>query len=405
MLPPAIYFNFSFAACGPGINQQIQKAMNEARITQNIPGVEVSISCPGEAIPRDFVSGNTQLQGTSPIQSTNLFQIGSETKSFITAIILQLEAEGRLSLYDSIGKYLKNIPVEWQSITIQQLLNNTSGLFDYLRVQKFQTTLIASAYKKQWTTDELISYVLNIKPNFLPGLGWDYSSTNYVLVGQIIQIITHNLLENEIDNRFAKPLDLTNTYYVPRAYNSGLLQRMAHGYFMPEFVSKPIDVTDFNFSFTNAAGAMLSTAHDTAVWFRHLLTSESIIQERQRQELMTLVSLTNGQPLPPNNSNVGYGLGIMGLSTSPVGELWWHNGVTLGYVSTMTWLKCNDVVITVMQNNMPKIEPNPDGKRRLPLLIELINIIQQADTTRSCAKGTGAYTPKFIQQLGVVHIP
>jgi D-alanyl-D-alanine carboxypeptidase len=100
----------SYAACSQNINESIQKIIDGNRIKYQIPGIEVSVSCPGEEIPRDFVSGTTTIDGTVPVQSDHLFQIGSETKSFVTAVILQLEAEGRLSIYDPISTYLKNIP-------------------------------------------------------------------------------------------------------------------------------------------------------------------------------------------------------------------------------------------------------------------------------------------------------
>ena len=88
----------AYAGCGQSINEGIQKIIDESRIKYQIPGLEVSISCPDEDVPRDFVSGTTTMGGDIPVQPHHLFQIGSETKSFIAAVILQLEAEGRLSI-------------------------------------------------------------------------------------------------------------------------------------------------------------------------------------------------------------------------------------------------------------------------------------------------------------------
>lgn len=397
-----VWAPYSIAGCGQNINGGIQKIIDDIRIKQQIPGLSVSISCPGEAYPRDFVSGSTTIAGTSPIQPNHLFQIGSITKSFIATIILQLEAEGQLTIYDPIGKYLNTVPAAWQGVTIQQLLNNTSGLYDYLRTNKFWATMIATAYKKQWSSNELINFSLPIKPNFSPGLGWDYSSTNYVLAGLLIQSITGTTLEQEIEHRFLKPMQLSNTYYLPAAYNDAMLQRMAHGYSaLGLFPKEPYDITTQNISFTNAAGAMISTPHDMAIWIRHLFTTESVLQVTQQQELFSLVDFIKGQKLPTSSNKRGYGLGIFGTKHSPVGELLWSDGLTLGYRSFALWFKCHDVVITGSMNHLTKADINLDleGQTQLLLLASLMNYIHETDPTGSCATASTINTQTLIKLI------
>jgi len=261
----------SYAECGKNINESIQKIIDENRIKYQIPGLEVSVSCPGEEVPRDFVSGTTTIDGTVPVQSDHLFQIGSETKSFVAAIILQLEAEGRLSIYDPIGAYLKNIPDAWQIATIQQLLNHTSGIFNYTQVLEFWQTMKDSDFKKQWSSVELISLAKDKELNFSPGLGWSYSNTNYVLAGMLVEAVTGKSIEEELNTRLFQPLYLCNTHYYSKAYSDDILKRMAHGYSSLGFFSdEPRDITDKNMSWGNSAGAILSTSHDTAIWLRFI---------------------------------------------------------------------------------------------------------------------------------------
>ncbi|MBI2786845.1 MAG: beta-lactamase family protein [Legionella longbeachae] len=369
-----------YVAYAENINESIQKIIDENRIKYQIPGLEVSVSFPGEEVPRDFVSGTSTIGGAFPIQSDHLFQIGSETKSFIAAVILQLEAEGRLSIYDPIGSYLKNIPDAWQSITIQQLLNHTSGIFNYTQVSEFWQSMKEGDFNKQWSSDELVSFVKDKELNFSPGLGWSYSNTNYVLAGMLMEAVTGKSIEEELNTRLLQPLHLTNTYYYSQTYSEDFLQRMAHGYSsFGMFSDEPKDITDKNMSWGNAAGAIVSTSHDTAIWLRLLLTDDKLLADTQRQELINIVDIENGQFLSPESNKMGYGLGVIKYN-SPAGEYWGHGGGTLGFISHMYWIKSNDVVITLFVNHIDKNEMEQLGSSAIAQ--ELINFIQHSDSMR-----------------------
>ena len=166
----------------------LQKTINSDQSKYKIPGVEVSILCPGESSPLDFVSGTTTINGARAVTPNHLFQIGSETKSFVATIILQLEQEGALNINDPIQKYLDNLPDAWQNISIKQLLNHTSGIYNYTDV------LIETGKKdgsldlqKQWSNNELLELVFAKPLYFSPGTDWHYSNSNYILAGQIIE--------------------------------------------------------------------------------------------------------------------------------------------------------------------------------------------------------------------------
>src|SRR3990167_4191028 len=124
----------SEAGCGPDINPGLQKIIDEDRALYDIPSAQVSILCPGEKHPRDFVSGSTTLHGDIPLTTQHIFQIGSETKSFVATVLLQLETEHVLSLDDPLGKWLPNIREDWRAITVRQVLNHTSGIVNYIDV-------------------------------------------------------------------------------------------------------------------------------------------------------------------------------------------------------------------------------------------------------------------------------
>jgi D-alanyl-D-alanine carboxypeptidase len=376
----------SLAECGgPVLNQAIQKLINDARVMHQLPGIQVSLSCPGESAPRDFVSGTTTIDGTTALQPTHLFQIGSETKTYIAAIILQLESEGKLSIYDPITGYLRNLPAAWQSITIQQLLNHTSGIPDYTTSPELQNTIQKSNYTKQWTSDELVSFVTDKSLLFQPSLGWNYSNTNYVLAGKIIEAVTKNPLKEEINNRLFKPLGLSNTYYLSEAYSQNILNRMAHGYSsVGLFPDEPKDITTQNPSWINAAGAIVSTTHDKVLWLRQLITTNKVLPNTQKLELMHLVDIETGQPLPSPSPKPGYGNGMMGIYSTPIGSMWGHGGKTLGYISSMIWLQCSDIVLATNFNRVNKIDIDSAGSR--VLIMQLVYLIQTLDPTKKCIK-------------------
>lgn len=168
----------------------------------------------------------------------------------------------------------------------------------------------------------------------------------------IIHAVTGKSVEEEMKIRLLKPLKLSNTYYLSRAYSQDILQRMAHGY-SDRFSDTARDVTDINMSMADASGAIISTSHDTAILFRKLLATNSVLPARQQDEFMSLVN-KNGKILSPESKKSGYGLGIGRHIESSGDEIWFHGGGTLGYLANMLWVKCNDVVITTVINHGSK---------------------------------------------------
>jgi len=360
------------------MNQGIQNIIDKDRQTYHIPGIEVSIICPGDNAPRDFVSGTTEINGNTLVQTDSMFQIGSETKSFIAVILLQLEAEGLLSIDDPIGKWLPAISPDWRDITIRQLLNHTSGIYNFTDV------MIAMIIKdnnfdlkKQWTSDELLKLLDDQSPYFEPGMGWHYSNSNYILAGMVIESVTGKSIGEEMKIHLIDPLGLSNTHYIPAIYTDKIMQHMAHGYARSGiFHEEPKDITESNSSWAGAAGANISTSHDMAIWFNKL-TSGNILPAQQMKEMTSLVNENNGQSIPDTAQAAGYGLAIMHDFTTFGEESWWHSGGTLGYSSFMVRLKGNDVIITVNANEISAIEPK---ERDLYFLTkDLIAYVQQSD--------------------------
>lgn len=355
----------AFADCGTLLNDTVQKTLDATRIKYDIPSIQVSVLCPGENIPRDFLSGTKTRDGNDPIKADTLFQVGSETKSFIATIILQLESEGFLSIDDPIGKWLPQLPDSWKEVTIKQILNHTSGLPNYNNME-FLSVMFNNP-KKQWTPDELLSFAINKPLINEPGKGWDYSNTNYIVAGMIIRAVTNKSMDEEIQIRLLSPLNLPNTYYLPYSYNANILQRIAHGYF---YANPPLDVTEYNMSMTDSAGAVVSTSHDMVIWFKEFLTG-SLLPPTQLKELNTLVDENTGAPfVPSQNGDTGWGLGVKYIYEES-GGYWLHAGETLGYGALMAWLKCENIIISISTNS---------AMREYLVFNELLTSLQHSET-------------------------
>lgn len=319
--------------------QEIQKIIDKDRVAYQISGLQVSIIFPGESLPHDFVSGHTLLNGTKPVTPAHLFQIGSESKSFTAATLLMLEAEGKLSLDDPIKKWLPELPLSWQTLTVRQLLNQSSRIYNYTDSDDFKNQLSASDFQKIWTSNELIHFAFD-KP-FCDN--WCYSNTNFVLAGMIIEAVTGDSVDHVMMTRLFKPLQLTNTYYLPN--EKTVFSRMVHGYSKAgTFPVEPKDITELNLSWGRTAGAIISNSHDTALWLKKLLNGE-LLPKKQLAELMTTV---------PEGDGDNYGLGLEQDFDSFHQESWEHNGESLGYSSWMVWLKSSDIVITIVISDATK---------------------------------------------------
>lgn len=290
-------------------------------------------------------AGQGDMLANTPADPHARFRIGSNTKAFVATVLLQLEAEGKLSLNDTVEKWLPGVVdgngYDGTKITIRELLNHTSGIADYFQQLSLQYGLNLDP-NQQFTPLQLVDIGLSQAPVFAPGTGWSYSNTNYILAGMIIKAVTGNDPAVEVTNRIITPLGLTNTVFptsdptMPGNHLSGYYHlRSGIFYFIR-------DVTVSNVQMAGAAGAIVSTTDDLAN-FERALFSGQLLPPAQQAELETTVPATGGD----------YGLGV-GRWQTPCGPAWSHNGAVLGYESW--WLTSSDgsrqVVVATNQFNL-----------------------------------------------------
>jgi len=332
---------------------------------EHISTVSVSVSLHGESSPIDVVSGTTAYGGSVPATARNMFQIGSQTKAFTAVVVLQLEAEGKLRLDQTLGDFLPQYRT-WSEVTIRSLLNMTSGIADYGDNPRFLAAVAANP-NRTWTLPELIGFAEPGAPGAPepPKARWHYSNTNYLLAELIVEHVTGSTLQEQIRTRLLGPrYGLTDTFYSADTYPAAVTDRMVSGYFFNRSPgNEPLapllghDMKDASVSLYQGAGGMVSRPADMTRWVRALYQS-NMLAPRQRGELMQIVSMRTGQPIPhtTRTDTTAYGLGVGTFRWPLAGRGWDYMGETLGYRTFYTWFPRHDTVIAISLNSQPSAE-------------------------------------------------
>ncbi len=269
-------------------------------------------------------AGVVDLDSGRAVRTDSRFRIGSVTKTFVSTIVLQLADEGRLRLDEPVERYLPGVVPNGGAITLRQLLQHTSGLFDYLEDQRFlyhdEASVRTYLAKGRWTDfrpEQLVAVSAEHAPYFAPGQGWHYSNTNYILTGMIVRKVTGRSWQREVERRILEPLHLDSTSFP--GSSPAIPGPHAHGYIqLPE---GPADVTLINPTVADAAGNGISTAADLDRFHAALFGGRLLSPAR-------LAEMTTAVPAPMIAAH--YGLGLIRYDL-PCGEVWGHTGGIPGY--------------------------------------------------------------------------
>jgi D-alanyl-D-alanine carboxypeptidase len=283
---------------------------------------------------------------------------------------LQLEAEGKLTIDETVGRWLPQYPA-WKNVTIRRLLSMTSGIPTY-----DDTPEMLGAYaknpKRYFTIPELIAYVYPTNPKApRPTRGYSYSNTNYLLAELIVGAASHSSYASEIDRRFLRSgLGLSDTYYAANQYPPDVLARVAAGYFVnndPDNAAlAPLlgtNVRDDSLSWMQGAGGIASTPQDLTRWARALYTGP-MLAPKQRAELLGLVSTKTGTPIAKTSlaDPRGFGLGVAQMTLPGMPTIWFYEGESLGYRTVQFYLPHEDAAIVFSLNSRPDGSKDGAGK-------------------------------------------
>ncbi|MEM7712965.1 MAG: serine hydrolase [Cyanobacteria bacterium P01_A01_bin.68] len=336
------------------LSQQLQAFIDSAVESAGIAGATVAvINSEGTWFG---ASGVSNLETEKPLNPDELFKIGSISKSFTGAAILKLVEEEKLSLEDTLDKWLpdsivNNIP-NAEDINIEQLLNNTSGIANYTN-QKWLADEIAfqNGADIDWSREAIINnYVAGQNPDFAPGESFNYSNTNYLLLGMLIEAATGNSYQDEVNRLILEPLGLENTYFagdeIPEdKFVNGYANLIGEdGSFGSDGILEDTKNSFSSLAFTLADGGIVSNTKDISSFSNALFGGELLTTE----SLNYMLSWSN---IDEKEVEVGdqYGLGIYEEQT-PWGEIWGHDGGTFGYFSKMRYFPESDTTVVILTN-------------------------------------------------------
>jgi D-alanyl-D-alanine carboxypeptidase len=271
-----------------------------------------------------------------PLTPEHLLRVGSVSKTYVSAMILSLVADGSLGLDDTLDSWQPDVPGA-DVITVRQLLDHTSGVFNYTDDEDFFAGILADP-TRVYSPAELVAVATAHPPYFAPGDDWYYSNTNYILLGIIIEAVTGEPIASAIRNRLLVPQSLDHTFLDGDEPVQGV---MAHG-----FDRNGDDVTfALHPSAAWAAGAVTATASDLADWAMTLYGGD-VVSPELRDDMLDLVDVSKFIP------GASYGLGVMAFDASVVGTpLIGHGGAIPGFLSEMYYLPDYDSVIVTIVNS------------------------------------------------------
>ena len=362
--PPAPAGTAPAALAQPAYASALRPKLQQIFTDTLTPGAVVLVRSPELG---DWIAtfGTRALGGADPVTLADHVRVGSNTKTWTGTVILQLVQEGNLTLDDPVSTYRPDVP-NGQNITIAELLNMRSGLYNYTESLELNQTLDTNP-TKAWTPDELLAIAYKNPPYFPPGQGFHYSNTNTVLLGLIIEKLTGHPVALEFQRRIFTPLGLRNTHLPPRTSNA-LPTPHPNGYQFGTNVEtratqvlppdqqaaaragilKPLDTTHDNPSWAWTAGSGISTAEDLARYAQALVGGGLLNDAMQRQRLASIRPIDPADPKSP-----GYGLAL-----AQFGPVFGHTGELPGYNSFMGHDPRRKITIIVWSS----LAAAPDGR-------------------------------------------
>ncbi len=338
---------FSFTSCDKETDTDSnQKYINQMKaVTDSIidnsrvPGIVALVVDHKKGIDWLYTAGYNDIQNKLPMDGNYRFRIGSNTKTMTCTVLLQLVDEGKVSLSDKLSKYFPTYP-QSDKITIAMLMDMKSGIFNYSEdIPVFAQSMVSNP-TRVWQPQELIDLGFSHDFYFEPGTDIHYSNTNTFIIGKLIESLTGNSLETEINNRLIEPLALYNTRFL--TWGVGLPGNHGRGYEIDK-AGNHTDATEYNdISWGWAAGSAYSTPRELQKYVEALVSGDflsgSLQQKRLTENFYGRPDLWLGK--------ITYGLGIMRCGRSFYG----HGGDLPGFSSMMFHSREKDCTIVLYFN-------------------------------------------------------
>lgn len=340
---------------GPELTARLDNAIEDVRRQAGIPGVVVGLWMPGKG---SYVraTGVADTATRRPMATDLFMRIGSETKTFTVTALLKLVDDRRIRLDDPISAYIDGVP-DGDRITLRHLAEMRSGLFPYSADPAFAHDLLSDP-SRSFTPQEVLAYGFEHTNTFAPGERFQYSNSNLVLLGLVIEKVSGLGVADFIHKRVLRPAHLRHTLFPADAE---FPEPHAHGYTNQTLSGAIEDSTDWNPSWAWAAGAMISDLRDLRRWAEIVATGTLLRPETQRERLKTL---------PTGFPGTSYGLGIL-----ETGGWIGHNGSIPGYESVTVYLPSQKATLVLLLNT----DISHEGQEPSTLLARAITAIVTPD--------------------------
>ena len=304
------------------------------------PGAAVIVTDDGKTV---YAAGQglADIAAKQPIAPDTIFRLGSITKQFSAAIMLQLAAEGKLSLDDKLSKFFPDYPKPGADATLAQLLNHTVGVQSYTGIPGW---MVEANTARAYTTEEMIAEFKDMPAPSAPGEKFAYNNSGYVLVGAVIEKVTGKPWHQVVEERIAKPLGLATIRY---GVQESETPRMATGY--TERDGKVVPSQKIHMSVPHAAGALIGSVEDLAKW-NAALHGGKVIPAAYYARMIQPTRL-------PDGSTEDYGFGISNREVRSRKALG-HGGGIFGFSTDSIYLPKEDVFVAVFANSDgPQTDP------------------------------------------------
>jgi D-alanyl-D-alanine carboxypeptidase len=331
------------------LRASLQTYLDSVHAAGRFPGATLGVALPDGTL-LELAAGVSDRTTGAKMQPDGRMLAGSVGKTFIAALALDLVQKKQLDLAAPISRYLGSEP--WfpqlpnaQDITVRMLLNHTSGLVRY-EFNPAVTQKLTNQPDHIWTPAERVSYILNTNAPFAAGAGWDYSDTNYIVLGMIIEKVTGRDIYAQVASRFLEPLQLRRTLPSDRRDPRGVVQ----GYAGPQnpFGGRDEMIADGKFIVNPqmewTGGGYATTSGDLAKWAKLLYEGKAIAQPAV--DLM-LASPATAQQL---GGNAQYGLGVI-IRQTPLGSVLGHSGFFPGYLTEMRYFPAQRFAVALQFNS------------------------------------------------------
>ncbi|MXO59542.1 serine hydrolase [Altererythrobacter salegens] len=316
------------------IAARVQTVVEQVMARPEAVGLSIAVAKDDHVIIDEGV-GKADLEWNVPADETSVFRIGSVTKQFTAAAIMQLVEAGKLALDDPLSKYVPEFDSGGRTITIRQLLNHASGIPNYT----VQPGFFAKSAPLDLTDEQLLESVKGVDFDFEPGSNWNYSNTGYYLLGMVVAKASGEPYPDYVRTHLFQPLGLTHTYY---GGERPIIPHRAQGYSYDPSTETFSNDPNISMNVPGAAGALSSTAGDLVRW-QIALTGGKAVSPASYQQMIT-------STVPTGQGDSRYGFGLIMAGQGDETRIT-HTGGINGFNSILTYIPAKHMRVSVISNS------------------------------------------------------